>query len=255
MSIGAYIKEHPVEIGGVALVGMIIVYLLLRSSGGSSSSTGNNVSTVAAADEQENQVEAASSAQADQSDAAVQTAQVQANAQTAQATAAEDAANEQTDAALVAALAQNQTQAQQYTDETSVDNTQTNAELDGLENTNATNLSATALADGLQTTALNDSFQLAGSQQEDTAEETDQVLGIITPGFVNHGIESQDNVTGILDTLFGNAGGSEAAENANLGTEEAGDFSGASDFNSVIRGLTGSSSNQPSALSQLLAAL
>jgi hypothetical protein len=246
MSVSGFVEQHKIAVGGVALVGAFVLYLLLRS--GSSSSSGSPLSTIAAADEQENQVQAANEAQNAQSSAAVQVATVQANAQTA-------TANEQTDAALAAALAQNQTQATQYNDETSIANSQTNAALDALENTNSTQLSADTLQTNLEGTELQDSYQLAGSQQDETSEEISAVLNDVAPGFTGHGIESQDNVTSILETLFGNSSGSVAAEQSNLGTETSSNLSSASTFNSLIKGLTGTSSNSSSALSQLLAAL
>lgn len=260
MSIGAYIKQHPVEVGGIGIIVLIIGYLILR--GGSSSGTSDSgVASVAQADEQEQQLEAASGVQNAQTAAQQQATDLAATVQNNQTVAAASAQNEQTDAALVAALAQNQTQAQQYqlsaevTDNTNsleaqVTNNQTNAQLDALENNNSSDLtglqdelsnqlSTAQLQTNLTSQGLTESYNLAQGAAEDTSEEVDTLL----PQLGTHTGDYSQTIASLIEGLESpGSGGSEAALGA------VNENVGAQNFSTLINGITSLGKTVTSAL-------
>jgi hypothetical protein len=250
MSIGAYIKEHPVEIGGVALVGAFVLYLILRGSGSSSQSS-SGIGAVAAADEQEQQLQAASDVQDNQTAAAAQAANLQATVQNNQTVAAANAQNEQTDASLVAALAQNQTNAQQYelsaevtnntnSLEANVMNSQNQDELSALENNNSTQLSGlndelgnqlslAQIQQQLTGQGLTESYNLAQNAAEDTSEEVNTLL----PQLGTHTGDYSQTIASLIEGIEApGSGGSEAALGA------VNENVGAVNFSTLVNGIS-----------------
>jgi hypothetical protein len=259
MPIEQEIKKHPYVTGGLVLAGGIVLILVLRSqSSGTSSGSDSGVGSVAAAQEQENQLEAAASVQNNQTAAAQQAAQLQAEALNNQTIAAQNTSNNQTDAALIAALAQNQTQAQanslsaevtdnQYSTEANVQNTETNDELSALTNTNQTQLDAlntqTAagvavdqLQAGLQSQALSESSTLEGNDLSDEQSDEQTVLsGLINgaPGLNRNDTQLSDILAAIEGTE-GNAGVGVAI--AGSGTAET--VAGDQEFSTIVNSLS-----------------
>lgn len=214
----AYIKEHPITVAVIAVVGVIAVLLLSRGGGASASPA----SSVAAATLQEQQIQAGVAVQNAQVGAQQQATQLAAQVQNNNTNAALSAQNTQVEASLIAALAGNQTTAQsnvlsanvlnnQYSLEAGVLNHQTDAAVD-VANTQA----------NLAEYAYNQASQL---QNENLAA----ILPYVTK------INGSQNRLSLLQTLAGNP---YAANTAAQG-QTTSDVSGDSLLSSLTKSIAG----------------
>jgi hypothetical protein len=243
MPLQAEIAKHKWAVGGVALVGLFVLYILLK---GGSSQSASPVAALAQANEEENQLQAASDAQAQQTNAQLQAVQLQAQAANNQTIAAVQTQNNQTDASLIAALAGNKTQQQENSLEAQTQNEYISSSLQATENTNATNLSAynagvgyqsllAQLQAALTSQGLTESSGLASQQLQDQFSITQQAQNAVNEAGLNHGTNSlEEQLTAIESEILGQPGVGVAAENANA----TGSAASASQFASLINGIT-----------------
>lgn len=238
MHIAEWIKHHPYEAGGIAIVTGLVAYVLLAGKQSGGSSTASLQSQELAANTQLAQVNAASNAQIAQVQAQQNIAQIQANAAANQVAAQQSSSDALTAAQLVASLNTNQSSvalgentnaanlaALENTNGTqaSVANNLINSELEGEENSNSTLLSAYGLQTNYLTQALNDQYSLEN-----------QGVGLVSSGKLNlGGGEGGLNQVAFLDSLLGNPGGSATASAEAGGVAESGNALLASIISSI----------------------
>jgi hypothetical protein len=264
------LMKHKFAVGGVALVGLFVLYELLSSSGGSSASS--PASAALGYSLQEQQLQAQSDAQANQVSAQLQAANLSAQAANNQTIGAVDENNANVDASLIAALAQNQTSAQantlaaqtqqqQNSLEAETNNNYINSQLQATENTNATNLSAYENANGLQQFLGNLQYQLnsqyltgqnnlASEQLQNQYNLEQSAQQAVNAAGLNHGTNSlEEQLTAIESEILGESNVGVAAEQAN----EAGTVSSNQASASILGSIFGKNSALSSLLSGLLA--
>ena len=262
------LKKHPYATGGVVIVGGIVVFYLLSSSGGGggggSSSGSSDYSSALSADTQLAQINAAAQTSQSQTEAELQAAQLSANVSNYQTSASLQAADVQTAAALAGTLGEisaevNENASNNYTAVTEQANNdisneniygmqesvladQINAGVEENANNNATNLAATSIVTGANTTlglaSLNDATGLAEQQQTDFENNVNNIIPLAGQQ-KNSALDATDQ-TSLFQTILagGNSGVATAGVGASASTAASGNAASAAKVGSVTSGIS-----------------